>query len=268
MNLLDKLERKFGKYAIRNLMVYITATTVAANVVRYLLQGQDVFSFDMEAILSGQIWRIFTFLFAEYYGINILFLFLFVQVYCFIGSTLEAIWGTFKFNVYYFTGALSSIAACVIAYLLGANLPASAFYLHLSLFLAFATLCPDYTFRILFLIPVKVKYLAVIDALALFLGFIMPGIVNKILITVSLLNYFLFFGLPYLKQRRTKPQKDFIKTKRKLSGSKTINAAFHKCTVCGQTELDDPTLEFRYCSSCNGNYEYCMEHLKNHTHKQ
>ncbi|MBR4098714.1 MAG: hypothetical protein IKK44_01845, partial [Clostridium sp.] len=40
----------------------------------------------------------------------------------------------------------------------------------------------------------------------------------------------------------------------------------HKCTVCGVTDADDPDMEFRYCSKCNGYYCYCMNHINDHVH--
>ncbi|MBR5738900.1 MAG: hypothetical protein IKY02_02805, partial [Lachnospiraceae bacterium] len=43
--------------------------------------------------------------------------------------------------------------------------------------------------------------------------------------------------------------------------------ARHKCAICGRTEKTNPELEFRYCSKCVGNYEYCMDHLYTHLHK-
>lgn len=269
MNLLDKLERKFGKYAISNLILYIMIGTVTTNLFQLVFFREEMFSFYIEAILSGQFWRIVTFVFAEYYPASrIIWLFIFVLCYYFIGSSLEQLWGTFKFNLYYFSGVLSTMAACIIAHLLGYTVIGTPHFINLSLFLAFATLFPEEKFIIYFIIPVKAKYLAIIYGLVLFKNFMAPGISNKVLILVSLLNYFIFVGVPYLKQRPTKAQRSFRKSNRKLTGSKSIKVAFHKCTVCGKTELDDPNMEFRYCISCNGNYEYCMDHLKNHTHKQ
>ncbi len=32
------------------------------------------------------------------------------------------------------------------------------------------------------------------------------------------------------------------------------------------TENEDIAMEFRYCSTCEGDYEYCMNHLKAHEH--
>ena len=50
--------------------------------------------------------------------------------------------------------------------------------------------------------------------------------------------------------------------------SKSAEVTKHKCAVCGRTEKDDPNLEFRFCSKCNGNYEYCQDHLYTHIHKK
>ena len=148
-------------------------------------------------------------------------------------------------------------------------------YVNLSLFLAYATLFPNVQFLLYGLIPVKVKYLAYLDLGLLALAFVQSGISGKALILISLLNYGLFFGPKLLKGRQTATQRHFNQQKRQQAPTPRqfkphtgdpIPVAFHKCHVCGKTELTDPDMEFRYCSKCNGNFEYCMDHLKNHEH--
>lgn len=268
MNFLDKLERKFGKYAINDLMKYI----VIGNGVVFLLQMitninlSYLLSFNLPAILQGQIWRLVTFVFIPN-ETSIIFLFFMLYLYYSIGAALEDAWGTFRFNVYYFSGALFTMIASSILSFMGYNNLASSYYINLSLFLAYATLYPNVEFLVMYILPVKVKYLAILDGIVLLSQFIHGGIANKVLIIVSLLNFLIFFGRAMKGAKPTATQKNFRKQKRELQKGDPIRVAFHKCTVCGKTELTDPDMEFRYCSSCNGNYEYCMDHLKNHEHK-
>jgi uncharacterized paraquat-inducible protein A len=150
---------------------------------------------------------------------------------------------------------------------------ATSHYINLSLFLGFATLFPNMQFRLYFFIPVKAKYLAFIYFALLAFEIVSGGLPVALLIGVSLINYFLFFGVPTLKHYSRKRRGLYSTTATTKSyknipkGEKPpIKVAFHKCHVCGKTEVDDPEMEFRYCSSCNGNYEYCMDHLKDHEH--
>ena len=271
MNFLNKLERKYGKYAINNLMLYI----LLGNGIIFLLDGltggmaTEFAAFNWSLVLRGQIWRLFTFVFIPSSNSIIFFIFM-AFLYYSIGNTLENVWGTFKFNVYYITGALFTIIALIIIQLItGRSYSGTSYYVNLSLFLAYAALFPNVEFLLYMIIPIKVKYLAFLDVALLLFDFVNGGIATKVLIVVSLLNFILFFG-KYLtgKTTSTRTQKQFKQQKRELKQGAPIKVAFHKCAVCGKTELTDPEAEFRYCSSCNGNYEYCMEHLHNHEHKQ
>lgn len=270
MNFLDKLEKKWGKFAIPNLMLYITL----GNAIVFLLEMitrisiSSLLSFNIEAILHGQIWRILTFVFIPQDTGSIIFFFFVVYLYYSIGGSLEHAWGTFKFNVFYISGALFTALGLIILYFLkGYSFNGDTYYINLSLFLAYAVMFPDVEFLLFFILPVKVKYLALLDAVLLGASFITGGIFTKILIIVSLLNFFLFFGKHMTGRSNTTTQRNFKKQQRDLKKGPTIHVAFHKCTVCGKTELTDPDMEFRYCSQCHGNYEYCMDHLKNHEHK-
>lgn len=278
MNFLDKLERKFGKFAIPNLMLYI----MSGQAIVFLLNLLGIYlptailCFDPLLIMKGQVWRLFTFVFIPNSNSIIFFLFA-AFLYYSIGSALESAWGTFKFNVYYLLGMIFNMLGLVILQLFFplssafyfSYAPTITLYLNLSLFLAYAALYPEVQFLLYGLLPVKVKYLAFIDILFLASDFIRGGIGNRMLIIVSLLNFFLFFGGKLLNHRPTATQKQFrAAQKRELKSGPPIKVAFHKCTVCGKTELTDPDMEFRYCSKCNGNYEYCMDHLHNHEHIQ
>lgn len=288
MNWIQKLERKFGRYAINNLMYYIIILYIVGYLVDMLNPGffYSYLSLNVEAILHGQVWRLVTFL-AQPMDTSIIFLAFALHLYYMIGQHLEAQWGAFRFNLYFFAGVLFHIiAAFVVYFATGVSMPIGTTYLNLSLFFAFAALYPNVEFLLFFIIPVKVKYLALFDGL--FFGYtilqaFMPsyggapyiGIVYQaraIAAAVSLLNFVIFYFSsrnvkaysPKQIHRRKKFQKEIRNARVNKEAAKV--GAKHRCAVCGRTELDDPNLEFRYCSKCNGAYEYCQDHLFTHEH--
>ena len=196
MQFLNKLERKFGRYAIPNLMtiltfgmglVFVLDMMTAANP-NYEFSLSSILYFDREAVLQGQIWRVLTFLFLPPDS-SMLFILFALYFYWMIGTALERQWGSFKFNVYYFTGAIGTIISGIIT---GG---ATNTYLNLSLFLAFAAIFPDYEILLFFFIPIKMKYLAIFDGLLLLFSFIMVNSLSyRIAILVSVVNFLLFFG--------------------------------------------------------------------------
>lgn len=287
-NWLSKLERKFGRYAVPNLMYYIIIL-YAAGFVLNILNPEFYYrylSLDAQAILRGQIWRIATFI-IQPPSSSLIFIVFALYLYYMIGQQLEHAWGTFRFNLYFFSGVLFHVAAAVLLYVItGLNLPMSVWYLNMSLFFAFAALYPDVQFLVFFVIPVKVKYLAMIDALYFIYPIIqafLPAYGGNILVggyykaaalesVVSLLNFLIFFlgsrnmrrFSPKQRRRKKEFQQNIRKAQRPIPNY--ANGAKHMCAICKRTELDDPNLEFRYCSKCNGNYEYCQDHLFTHTH--
>lgn len=280
MNFLDKMQRKYGKYAINNLMLYIIMGQVIVFFSYLLLGGTlvNLLYFNPMLIMKGQVWRLFTFIFIPNTFQPIWFLFA-AFLYYSIGTTLERTWGAFKFNIYYLLGMIFNMIGLLIiqlifyndmntAYMFYASMGLSiTIYLNLSLFLAYAVLYPDVEFLLYGILPLKVKYLAAVDVVFLAYDFFTGNLGNRVLIIVSLLNFFVFFGGMLLHKRPTTTQKQYkAHQKREVKAGPPIKVAFHKCSVCGKTELTDPDMEFRYCSKCNGNHEYCMDHLHNHTH--
>lgn len=288
MNWMQKLERKFGKYAIPNLMYYIIILYGIGFVLKMLIPGfyTSYLSLNAQAVLHGQVWRIFTFLLQPPDGSPI-FIFFALYLYYMIGQQLEAAWGAFRFNLYFFMGVLFHLLAALLAYALtGVSFPIGTSYLNLSLFFAFAAMYPNMEFLLFFVLPVKVKYLAWVDGA--FFGFtILQGILpsyasgplgamyraNALAAFVSLLNFAVFYlasrnASPYSpkEMRRKSAYKKQVQRAQKIHTYE--NGARHKCAVCGRTELDDPNLEFRYCTRCRGDYEYCQDHLFTHEHKK
>ena len=283
--LINKLERKIGRYAIPNLMNYLIGLYVigyAVFLINPLFYSQYL-SLDPAAILHGQIWRIITFV-AIPPSANLIMCALLLYVYYLLGKQLEAILGTFRFNLFIFQGILLHVLGSLIVYGItsvftggGWRIGMDTEYLILSMFFLFAFMFQDAQFMLYFAIPIKGKWLAWIDA-AYFayaiVQFFLPGhgyAGMALAALVSLLNVWLFFletrgtnSGSYQERKRKKEYQQKVHRARPLHYYE--NGARHKCAVCGRTELDNPNLEFRYCSKCNGNYEYCQDHLFTHTH--
>lgn len=287
MNWINKLERKFGRFAIQNLMWYVIILYTIGFVLQLVVPSfyYQYLSLNMYAVLHGQIWRLVTFV-MQPPSSSTLFMVFALYLYYMIGKQLEYEWGAFRFNLYFFMGVFFHILAALITYLItGVSFPLGTEYLNLSLFFAYATLYPNVQFLLFGVLPIKVKYLAWVDAayfgyaiLQAFLpaygGQPIVGIffrANAISAAVSILNFFVFYlstrnakrYSPKEVHRRHTYQRAVREGQRMNEGA---DGAKHRCAVCGRTELDDPNLVFRYCSKCNGNYEYCQDHLFTHEH--
>lgn len=282
---LDRFCYKHPRLSIPGLMRYI----VIGNVLVYLLDmfstgggsiGSGLFSFNTSAILSGQIWRLVTFIFVPMGSSNIFFFAITLYFYYFIGNALEREWGSNKFTIFYFFGVLLNI---LIGFLVGG---ASMYYVNMSMFFAFATLYPDLQFLLFFIIPVKAKWLAWIDAAYFAIAVVQYLVAGYFLMAlipvVAVLNYLLFFasdiGNMFSSAKRRAQWK--AQTRRgpaygdpkvvnfHNSKTKTKENYLHRCAVCGKTDVSDPQMEFRYCSRCNGYYCYCADHINSHVHIQ
>ena len=287
---LDRFCYKHPRLSIPGLMRYI----VIGNVLVFLLDlfssggaalGTGLFSFNANAILHGQVWRVITFIFVPYTSRNLFLLLLTLYFYYFIGTALEREWGANKFTIFYFFGVILNI---LIGFLVGT---ASMYYVNMSMFFAFATLYPDLQFLLFFIIPVKAKWLAWIDgayfAIAVVRFLIAGQFLYALIPIVAVLNYLLFFAsdiggkVSYWKGRAKQKarQQEFRQSyQRGGAGPKVVNFHdaktkaktnyLHKCAVCGKTDVTDPQMEFRYCSKCNGYYCYCADHINSHIHIQ
>ena len=270
---LDRFCYKHPRLGIPNLMTILVVGTALVYLMDLFSGGMfsAMLDFYPAAILRGQVWRLVTFLFIplSYRPITLL---LSLYFYWWIGKSLEREWGTTKFTVFYACGVLFNI---IFGFLAGST---SVTYLNLSLFFAFASLYPDLQVLLIF-IPVKVKWLAWIDAaffaLTILFNLINFNFVGALLPLVAILNYVLFFW-SFLRDfvrrifRRYQHQssRQTINFKKAAREAKKDKGYLHKCAVCGVTDADDPNMEFRYCSKCNGYYCYCADHINNHAHIQ
>lgn len=283
MNWLNKLERKFGRFAIPNLIVWL----IAAYTIGFVIYAANPAILDFLVlspyhILHGQVWRLVTWVLmpTDYSLVSLLIMALF---YFQLGTTLERNWGTFRFNVYIFSGLLFTVLGAFILYaimyainggitieMLTIGYGFSTNYINMSIFLAFALTYPEMRVMLMFIIPVKMKWMAAVYGILTVLQFIENGWAGRIAIVMSLLNFIIFF-LSTRNLKRYTPQEVHRrqKFKREVRQSTSYEGgARHKCAVCGRTEKDDPTLEFRFCSKCEGNFEYCQDHLFTHAHKR
>ena len=289
------LRRNFERFCYRNqnkgipnLMLYISLGTAVVYLIS-MITGSTVLyeflAFNRRAIFHGQIWRLFTYPLTSYDN-NLLFMLIMLLCYYSLGRAIENRWGTFKFNLFYLSGVL-----LMDIYSLIFNCQADVSYLNLSLLLSYATMYPDASFLLFFIIPIKAWFLALFDLVLILWGlFIYPFPYNLFPI-IALANYFLFFGKNVLdlipvswqvnarrlfhKRQNYDGQKSKQKTKvvpfpnagSYQATTATREAPYtHKCTVCGRTDVSNPELEFRYCSRCNGYYCYCEDHINNHVH--
>lgn len=270
MNWLYRLEQKFGRYAITNLPLYIVMLYAVGAVLSIMSGGQFYASFSLNPymVLHGQVWRLFTFLMVSP-TTNIFFLLFVLLFYYSVGQSLVQVWGAFRFNMYILIGALGTVLGSFLAYAVTRNpyIFADTYYLNLSMFLAYAAIFPEMRVYLYGLLPIKVKWLAYVDVALLLYEFFAGSLGGRISIVVSLLNFLLFY-FSTRNYRRVSPKEVRRKVKYKKAMASGASGTRHRCVVCNRTELDDPNLEFRYCSKCNGNYEYCNEHLFTHVHKK
>ena len=127
---------------------------------------------------------------------------------------------------------------------------------------------PDAQFLLFFVIPIKAKWLALFDGAYFLYGMIFGGMASRIAIVMSLLNFILYFVMS--RSGRYNPKEIKRKQQFRSQVTQTVREAKqngrHRCAVCGRTDLDDPELVFRFCSKCEGDYEYCQDHLYTHKH--
>lgn len=282
MKFLNKMERKFGKYAIPNIMRYILILYGIGTAMGVFMPGfYELFlSLDFSMVFKGQIWRLITFIMDPYplgsSPLNILFFLIEIYLYYSIGNALENAWGAFRFNLYLLSGILFNIIAGLICYFaFGGSYPIGLYYIFQSMFLAFAILYPNVEFLIYMVIPIKVKWLGYLYAIILgyevvasFLSGTRSGYIQGIAILVAMMNFLIYF-LWSKKGKRISPEqmkrkREFKKQVRTMSSM--AGEPRHRCAICGRTEQDNPNLEFRFCSKCDGNFEYCSDHLFTHEH--
>ena len=291
MKFSSNFEKKFGKYAVKNLSMVLIICYACGYVLRMISPGIMDFLYlnPYQIIFHGQIWRLVTWLIVPPSSFDI-FTLLMLYFYYSLGTTLERTWGTYRYNVYIFSGILFTIAGAFLLfaytavfqnevdtklalYMLwvldnnGRSLAPmfSTYYVNMSIFLAFACTYPNMQVMMFFLIPIRIKILGIIYGALLVYQFLMGSIADQFVIAASLMNFVVFFitgrGKVHMTPKQAKRRQEF-----RREVKKTARVTRHKCAICGRTEETNPELEFRFCSKCQGNYEYCQDHIFTHTH--
>lgn len=289
---MKNLRRRFNRFCfehrhkgIPNLMMYISLGRALVYLMTQFTQNTLLYSlliFDRDAILQGQVWRLFTYP-LTFYNSNLLLMAVALFCYYSIGRAMENIWGTLRFTLFYLCGIVMMDIWCM---LFGGR--ADVTYLNLSLFLSYATMFPDAQFLLFFIIPIKAWIFALLDLLLVVYGLLVYPFPTNFFSVISLANYFLFFGKDVLnvipvawrinaqrlfKKKHYAPKQERPKVvpfthagSYEASTAKPLAPYTHKCTVCGRTDTSNPELEFRYCSRCSGYHCYCEDHINHHTH--
>ena len=277
--------RRFGVQRLMRYIVFISAAVYIISIMDRTGTFLYLIYFDASLIMRGQIWRLVTWVFMPLNPVtrlnmtDLFFTAIMLYFYYFIGNTLEREWGTPKFTIYYLFGvALNVVYGFLMWYIPASFLWLAPNFLNLSMFFAFAVLFPDHRVLLFFFVPIKIKWLAIINA-CYFVYSIISGTFNgqyamAFLPLVALLNFIIVCGgdlLDYLRPyaKRSSPQTiNFRKAARDARREYDDKQYRHKCAVCGKTDTDNPGLEFRYCSRCNGYHCFCIDHINNHVHFQ
>lgn len=297
----SKMERKFGKYAIPNLTLYLIIGYVIGYIMSLISpEVYAYFSFDPYLIFHGQIWRLFTWILTVPEELGI-FTVIMMLLYYSLGTTLERTWGTYRYNVYMLSGFLFTVVGAIILYLvltvyystaegnmiyssiiaqtMGQAISAfvSTYYINMSIFLAFAVTYPDMELLLYFIIPIKIKWFGflyggyiIYDIIYAFMNYpTILAVVQTTMIVLSLLNFLLYwFSGSRKRLGNMRRKREYVRSVQKGVREKHYeNGAMHRCAVCGRTDRDYPELTFRYCSKCTGGKEYCQEHLFTHVHQ-
>ena len=288
--MLDKLQRKFGRYAIPNLTIILLGTYVVGYVLQ-VIGLTPYLALDPAAVLRGQIWRLVTWILMPPPISNLITALLMLFVFYQFGQILENTWGDFRYNFFVFSGMIITIIGAFVAYAIKSVVgwtmisyfstylySYNTYYISMSILLAVAAMYPDMTVRLYFIIPIRFKWVAIIDIVFMLYecwqAYSYGIITNVVMIICSLINLVWFLilmkrftpvGSAKQKARKTQFRRSYREGERQShAGGGAITK--HRCAVCGRTERDGADLEFRFCSKCNGNYEYCQDHLFTHKH--
>lgn len=285
MNWLDKLERKWGNKGLINITSYFLVATLVGDVILYAANAgntmaimlYNLIAFNPQAILHGQVWRLVTWLFMPSDALSFWSL-LFMLCLFMLGKSLEQGLGTFKMNIYFLGGwLLNTVGGMLIYVIFGVPAYITPYYMLFSLYLMLGLFMPDAEMRLYFVLPIKMKWLVIVYVIGLIYEIYsyfrlgpLQGISMSAQIIFAIINLlvFVYSCKSRLSLRgRHKQQKRQRQYQHQFNTARPgANITHHKCAICGRTELDDPNLTFRYCSKCEGNKEYCQEHLFTHQH--
>jgi len=259
MGWLNFLERRFGRYAIPDLTWKILGLQICVYILGVInMEVYNILLLDPQRIMKGEIWRLFSFIIIPPYTDiqDVIWFFFTCYFVLLMGSSLEREWGYFRYNMFWMVGI---VATTFFAFFVVRG-PISNVFMGLSLFLAFATMFPEYMIYVLFILPVRVKYLGYFAALSQLIVFVNGDLSTRIGVVVALSNYLLFFGPEFYRLAKVRFQTEGQRKKfQEARPKRGPDYSFHECFVCKRTDVTNPELEFRVGAD---DHEYCMEHLK------
>ena len=276
MNIISKIEKKFGRYSIRNLTLYLIIG-YGIGYLLFMFQPKILFmlTLDPAAVMHGLFTWIIT---PPVFGVDIFTIIMLIFYYS-LGSLLERTIGTFLYNLYMFSSMLFTMIGIMLAHIFctyiirydyasstGYFAYASTYYILMSIFLAIAVCYPDMSVLYAMIIPIKMKYLSILYIVIIAYYFINETFMGRVNIAMSLVSFVIFYlSTKNFRKFSPKQMKRRRNYNRQVRTAKQENIG-HRCVVCGRTDKDYPDLQFRYCSKCTGNKEYCQDHLFTHTH--
>ncbi len=253
------MERRVGRYAIEHLTYAIVGGMALVFILGQALPHfYGLLRLDIELVKAGQVWRLVTYLFLPTSSSLIWILFSLYWVWM-VGSNLENEWGPFKFNVYYFLGMAGTTTA---AWLTGAAVGNS--FLNLSLFLAFATLFPEYEIRLFMLLPIRVKWLGLLSAAYAAYAFVSGDWVVRGAVLAAIGNYFLFFSGHLLGLLRSRSVQVRQAAKRTSMRPVAPATGGRECAICGASEDSGADIRVCSCEKCGSPRTLCLEHARHH----
>jgi hypothetical protein len=257
MDVISKLEKRFGSWAIPNLAVYLIAIQAigVALLMGNYIGWQDLILHGSSVMHRGQWWRLLSFMMIPK-TLHPIWLFFAFYIFYLMGNALEQQWGAFRFNLFILCGYLFTVAMAFI----DPGAVITNFYFLGCVFLAFATLFPDFELRLFFILPVKVKWLGWLTAGLYIFILISADAGSRLCVIAAFANYALFFGKDFINNLKAARRRQAFASER----AEVAAQPFHVCARCGVSDKSNDVLHFRYCSTCGKCF--CEEHIADHDH--
>ena len=264
--MLNRLERLFGRFAVLHLSLWLVAGQVLVLGLALLTQFDVSLLLLVPAdVLDGEIWRAVTFLMVPPVNRLTMTMAIFLAfgwyMFLLMGNSLEAYWGEFRYNLFILVGWALTVA---VSFLTPLSASGNGF-LAGTVFLAFAFLNPDFELYLFFILPVKIKWLALLAWAGYAATFLLGDWTVRLQILAATGNFLLFFGRDLVQLART-GRRRMTQQGRQFGSTQDRPEPRHTCRICGKTDLSHPKLDFRYCSKCANDECYCSEHIFNHVH--
>jgi hypothetical protein len=268
MSLLNRLENSLRRWAIPNLTGLIIGGQVALFLVYTLRAGQGIggdpfgnLTLIPSKVLEGEIWRVVSFAFIPF-STHFLWAFISWMLFYMFGSNLEQQWGTARYNLFLGIGLAATVAAAFATLAASSDYVVGNQFLYGTVFLAFARLNPDFTLNLFFILPIKIKWLALLAWIGYAVEVINGDWMTRMVVIASVTNYLVFFGREHYRDIKSGQRRRTYQEKTK----KAAESLVHQCLVCGLDSNESPRTLFRYCSKCAGQCCYCPEHIQDHEH--